>query len=596
MKLRKALHFTSIRTQLIRTTVSVACIAFAVCYFLTYTYFTQILRRNTIRDNQNLMQQHIQQLESLHNNVRSTAENLAVSDGVQRVLRNHNLSVQEGAKPSTSHIILLHNTIRDIRRLTSFQLYQQRGALVGLDGEGIFWGDLAGSSSFYRQAVTDEDYLAFTRADTSKIYTGIGEDGLIRYMLRIRDITLPEKAQGTLILWLSFGVLSEPMTTTAESFDGYLAVNGSHILYSKELSPQQVANLASAHKAPPGSLETYETPEGFILSCSVPGSGWQIYAFTDNVHLMRSGLEILPVMLGVLLVMVALCVILLSPTIRGIIRPLEKLTGAMKEISSGNLETSIHIKSTNEVGILADTFGQMLQDLNQHVQQSIAHEQAQQSLRLELLLSQMNPHFIYNTLNSIVYMARKEHDQDIERMTLAFIKMLQDILPRDETSGLFTTVEKDVEILQAYLTVQHYRYADLFEEHFDVQEAALSWPIPKFILQPLVENALYHGIFPRGKGGCIHITAEVSQDMLRLSVQDNGVGMTADKAALLLHGNMIPLRGDGARSIGIPNIIARLKGIYGDDNRLEIRSSSEEGTTFALRLPRFTPSPDAKTK
>ena len=207
-------------------------------------------------------------------------------------------------------------------------------------------------------------------------------------------------------------------------------------------------------------------------------------------------------------------------------------------------------------------------------------------MQTENLMLQINPHFIYNTMNSIVYMARMDGNQQIADFTNAFISLLQSTLRvRD---SVYTTLGEELKNVRSYLFLQSYRYGNKFTCEIDCPEELEACRIICVMLQPVVENAIFHGIAPKDGPGKICITAEKTarDDMdriLRIVVGDDGVGMDSETLSQILSEDYVH-RG-GVHKIGVGNVKARIREVYGDPYTLEITSMPGQGTQVTIEIP-----------
>lgn len=282
---------------------------------------------------------------------------------------------------------------------------------------------------------------------------------------------------------------------------------------------------------------------------------------------------------SVLLVMV--------PIVQQFTKPLGEVSRQMREVAKGNLKASVNVASKDEIGEVSASFNIMSAKLEENINKVIEKEKIEQKMRYSLLISQVDPHFIYNTMNTITYLAQKGQNEDVITVNKAMIEILRDRL-RIEISEVYDTVEQEINVVQEYLTIQKYRYEGTFKSNIVVSEGTEKYLIAKNLLQPLVENALFHGILnnkdENGEvlGGCITIMIDKEEDCLTVIVQDNGAGIPEEMMDALEHQSKAPIRG---AHIGIRNIRERMKYIYGETQMFQIQSIFGEGTCVTLKLP-----------
>ncbi|MDE7045631.1 MAG: histidine kinase, partial [Acetatifactor sp.] len=205
----------------------------------------------------------------------------------------------------------------------------------------------------------------------------------------------------------------------------------------------------------------------------------------------------------------------------------------------------------------------------------------------KMLQSQINPHFIYNTLNSIKWMATIQGSAGISEMTTALAKLLKSI---SKGTRLLVPIEEELALLKDYFTIQSYRYGGTITMEVQIDDASLlEYQIIKFTLQPLVENAIFHGVEPKGTGHIlIHVytekIAEESAPSIRIDVTDDGVGMSSEKAAQILLTNG-ESSADFFREIGVSNVHKRLQYEFGETYGITIDSVEGEYTTMSIHIP-----------
>lgn len=289
-----------------------------------------------------------------------------------------------------------------------------------------------------------------------------------------------------------------------------------------------------------------------------------------------------------LIAIFGICVLMLMvPIVQRFTKPLGEVSKQMGEIAKGNLDARVTIRSGDEIGEVGSAFNIMSEELKVNINKVIEKEKLEQRMRYSLLISQVDPHFIYNTMNTITYLAQKGRNEDVIAVNKAMIEILKDRL-RIEISEVYDTVEQEVSVVQQYLIIQKYRYEGTFKAKIEVSEELNQCLIVKNLLQPLVENALFHGILANKDengevlGGCITIKIDREDPFITITIQDNGAGMSEEKVDSITHQPKAMIRG---AHIGIRNIRERMKYIYGEQQNISIQSAEGEGTCVTLKLP-----------
>ncbi len=199
-------------------------------------------------------------------------------------------------------------------------------------------------------------------------------------------------------------------------------------------------------------------------------------------------------------------------------------------------------------------------------------------LRLQLLQSQINPHFIHNTLNAVECIALELGADDICSMINSLNLLFRNSMAIDR---IYNTVEEGICAVEAFIIIMKFRYGDSFEYNISVDDSIKDCLVPKLLVQPLVENALFHGLQPKEGQGRLDIKVTECRDLIKIEVSDNGVGMDVENYEALLGRYR-----RGLTSIGINNIVERLKYCYNDDGKIDFQSKKGEGTTITMMLPR----------
>ena len=308
-------------------------------------------------------------------------------------------------------------------------------------------------------------------------------------------------------------------------------------------------------------------------------NGWRIVATVPVQAYEREIISLRNLTLLITMVLFLLTILCAWQVSGSISQPIQNLTQAMTRFGGGDLTVRYATTAKDEVGLCAEAFSKMAENIGQLIEKVYAEQLMKRDAELKTLRMQINPHFLYNTLDTINWMARTSGNTDI----CVMVKSLGDLMRATINGGDFISIRDEMKSLGNYLTIQEYRYKDKFQTIFEIAPDTEELYIPKMILQPLVENAIYHGIEPLFEPGWIKITTVRKEHLLQIEVSDNGAGMSEETVQQLLNGQDNNLSGRG--SIGVQNVIKRVKKLYGENYGLTITSDFGEGTTIHMDLP-----------
>ena len=318
----------------------------------------------------------------------------------------------------------------------------------------------------------------------------------------------------------------------------------------------------------------------FILR-QVPFTGWRIATFVDEGLIMDRILGIGALLVGVVFSLLLLFFLFSRYFLDAIVMPVQEPAGAMDRVAANDLTVQLQPSGHQEPQRLTSSFNQMVLSLKNMLAINEEAQKRKHQAEMQVLQSQINPHFIVNTLNSIRFMAQMSGYDGTRRMAQALGNIVSCSF-RSSTS--FYTVDEELQMLDSYLYIMRIRYADGFEVRYDVAEDCRSCRLPRLTLQPIVENALDHGFADMGDElGQLVIQAARQGDFLCLEVEDNGCGMTPEQVDAVLRGR--PLGADTGHGIGLKNVLARLRLHFGGESNLLIESVPGQGTRITIRLP-----------
>lgn len=279
-----------------------------------------------------------------------------------------------------------------------------------------------------------------------------------------------------------------------------------------------------------------------------------------------------------------------------LVKPIRQLAKASEKISTGELDIEdIYINSQDEVGVMANSFNIMSKNIRSYVEdleqkvviEKKLHEEEMRIIKMEQLLkeaqfqalqSQINPHFLFNTLNAISRTALFEEADDTQRLIQALAHILR---YRVKSSKEMISLSEEIEMIKEYMYIQKFRFGNRISIEFNLPDDISHIKVPVFMIQPIVENAIIHGLEPKVEGGHLTVTVNKDRESMKIIVKDTGVGMTPDKIEELLTGEVV-----SDESIGVSNVFRRFKFVYGELGRFLIESEIDKGTviTFSIEL------------
>ena len=307
---------------------------------------------------------------------------------------------------------------------------------------------------------------------------------------------------------------------------------------------------------------------GWMIVGTVP-----IHEITGQLDWLRSRILFSSGIFGLLAVVLGL---LIS---RSVINPVKQLTLNMRHVQEGNLKVRTSVQSSDEIGFLSKQFNNMLNEI-EHLMKQIENEQSQKHLaELRAVIHRVHPHFLYNTLGTFRWLIKsKRYDHAYKGLT-ALTRLLEANMAK---SGNIITVEEELNIIRKYLTILELRYEKDFKLELDVEPGAEKVMIPRMLLQPLVENAVFHGIVPKKTGGCIRIRILFHDGDLEFVVEDDGRGMSSDKLNTLNDPEKAIAKEE--MGIGLRHIYDTLRLHYAGRSEWSVTSRPNQGTTVRILL------------
>jgi two-component system sensor histidine kinase YesM len=400
------------------------------------------------------------------------------------------------------------------------------------------------------------------------VYLGISTDIITSYLA---EYNLPEDSGLYLTIDNnSYSVTEDTITPLTTS-------------YTVKQTLNHVANSADT------IVSVVDTPTLFnrtIVTCPSSLNGWYLsQSISKSEFLQQKHFYHLFIYL-ILVLLVGLGVALIFYFNRTINNPITKIRKKLAAISTGDFTYDSSIEWDHELGEIGKGINSLSKNISLLMDKRIEDEKQQKDLEYQILLSQINPHFLYNTLNSIKWMATIQNATGIAEMTTALARLMKNI---SKGTTQLITIEEELSLLKNYFVIQQYRYGGTVSIDYDIDENVYECKILRFTLQPLVENALFHGIEPKGGTGKISITITSDHSsQIDIIILDNGIGMTNEQIEDSLMDKSDNTTSDFFKKIGINNVNRRLKYEFGDKYGITITSTLGEYTKMHLVLPHVT--------
>ena len=529
-----------------------------------------------------------------------TSIDIAYSDMVQNLALNHEEFTHEELQSA-----LLATRVDIARRLT-FNLEVTDVLLYLTEEEGIL---LYGNAQLpFRLSPEYESYMiSYTKERNGRLalFT-FGPDQLVDGIRLQRDIThnvaeclmlsrairsLPEgDILGVLVLRLNTRFFNQPLRNInvgdgveiiVYNQHGFTMLTTNEQLFTtgKPLSPDLLTQLMPNEEH--FSNLYYDNQSYLLYSSQIEQFGWTVAILVPSENLERELRGIVVTFMLILATTLLLAVVVLRAFQRIFNRPMIRLTSAMNAADAGSLDVEVKNVSPDEIGQATRSFNNMLKRIRQLLADVKAEERAKHDAQLAALQAQINPHFLSNTLGVAKVMAQNQKADNIDDLLTALIDLLHISMG---ARGDMIPLKEEMKYVQSYVEIMRYRnYAGL-EVSYHIQEEAKDCLVPKLILQPLVENALIHGINLKGRTGQIDVRAVLDGANLYLTVTDNGEGISKEKIESIM--SLPPsAKSDRFSGIALPNVRERIHRLFGNDYGLHIDSIPNVFTTVEIVIP-----------
>ena len=509
---------------------------------------------------------------------------MRISDAVYySVIKNTDLS--EGNL--TSAMNLLYEENRD--DLVSIAAFDSHGDLVASVPLSSLKGDSRPEeSAWFQAAMGNMENLHFSTPHVQNLFND--PDTPYRWVVSLsRHVQLTRDGStenGVLLVDMSFVGIEKVCQDVDLASGGYLYVidgDGEFIYHPRQqliyAGLLEENNLVAASYPDGSHLETFQGQQRQVTVKTVGYTGWKLVGVVPTQDSDLPGLFLFG--LSLLLFFIFLMAFLNFRISAYISDPIRRLEQSIKELESGRENVEIDEAGCYEIQRLSHTVRSMVSTMRHLMEDIIEQEGQKRRSELEVLQSQINPHFLYNTLDSVIWMTESGRQEEAIQMVTSLARLFRIALSRGNS---MIPLADELEHARHYMTIQQIRYKNRFETKITAQPCTEGLYTLKLIVQPILENAIYHGMASAEDDGLISVTAYRQGDDLIIDVADNGLGMRPEVAASLLDENRPDVRTSGS-GIGVRNVHQRIRLTFGPQYGLTILSEPDEGTLVRIRIP-----------
>lgn len=311
-------------------------------------------------------------------------------------------------------------------------------------------------------------------------------------------------------------------------------------------------------------------------------TGWTVVGSVYTAELLSGDMQTKLLYLLTAFALCAAALLIANVLARSITGPIQRLRDSMARIQEGKFDRAhLEVETRNEIGVLTEAFNAMTDRIRELMEQIIHEQKEKRKSEMKALQSQINPHFLYNTLDSIIWMAESGKTDEVVLMTASLARLLRQTIGTEEEE---TTIAREFEYVKSYLTIQKMRYKDKLDFFMELDPSAGQEMIVKLILQPIVENAIYHGLKYKETMGMLSVVGYGTLDNIIIEIRDNGVGMDRETLEHIFEKHKVNYQSNG---VGVYNVQKRLQLYYGQGYGLSYASTPGEGTVVTVKIPRM---------
>ena len=577
---KKIVYNRSIRNSIFIYFTITSLVAVLLIVISIYSRLSSQLYDTVKQENVNLVNRVDSSMEVYLRNIMKLSDTIYYG-----IVKNANLSEDSIGEKLT----LLYNNNKE--QVSNIALISKEGEPISVVPAARFRKNFkAEDEEWFVNALNKTENIHFTLPHVQKMFEkGDNSYNWVISMSRAVEITVGGSTeQAVLLIEMAYQGLEEVLDEVTLGNGGYIYLmdsNGDIIWHPKfELIASgrvKENNLVAAGYDDGSREEVFNGTSQTVVTKTVGYTGWKLVGVIKGTGISLNMLKTRLFIVFVILLIIFIVIIINSYISFRVTNPIRELEKSVKALEEGNLDADIYMGGSYEVQHLGKSVQDMKFRIKGLMQDIVNEHEEKRKSEFDSLQAQINPHFLYNTLDIIVWQIENEKQSEAVHTVTALARFFRLSLGKGKN---IVTVRDEIDHVKNYLMIQHMRFKNKFDYEFDIAEDVLELPSLKLMLQPLVENAIYHGMEFMDGDGMITVKAWRKEDELYLSVADNGLGMTEDKVEMILTGKSASGNGRGS-GIGVKNVNERIKLYFGEAYGLTIDSEPDEGTTVIIHLP-----------
>ena len=579
-------HFKSVRSALFAAISVMVLCAVVIVVAISLRFTRTSVFDNAVVYTRTIVRQTNQNIDSYIDYMDNIATMVSGSRDTQTFLYNKDeetLQVSECRQRLVEQFRTILKSRNDIRNIGLIQkdgnrLFnnggQQKNAYLDLD-----------TQAWYKNAITSNRSV-LTSSHVQHVIRG-ERPWVITVSRGVRNFTGSGNREGVVFIDLNYSAISELCDQNSIGSKGYVFLldqDGNVVYHPQQqqlYNELQTENIDLVMNTDKETLMDGSGDNARIYTISrSEKTGWTVVGCTNVAELLKDSKKARSIYVLVAAILVVVALVLSNFIARNITRPLQQLRDSMARVQEGDFGAAeVEVTSRNEVGSLTRAFIVLTRLFQELMKQNIYEQKQIRKSERKALQSQINPPFLYNTLDSIIWMAEGKKNEEVVVMTASLARLLRQSISNEEEQ---VPIGQEVEYARSYLTIQKMRYKDKLEFQIQVDAQIMGVPIIKLVLQPLIENAIYHGLkYKEGKGLLIVRGYREGENAV-LQIKDNGAGMDEQTLSHIFEKHKVNYRSNG---VGVYNVQKRLQLYYGMDYGITYSSKQGEGTTASIVIP-----------